>query len=533
MKSSVRLLVLGTVAFTLAADPRAATGPPRPPPVAKREPHPTTLHGEPSSTTTSGCARRTTRRSRAYLEAENAYTDAVMEPTEAAAGDALQGDARPHQGDRPLVPVRDGGYFYYSRTEEGKQYPIHCRKKGSLDAPEEVIARPQRAGQGPEVHRARRLRASATTATCSPTPPTPPASASTRCTSRTCATGKLLPEQPARRSTRSPGPPTTRRSSTRPRTPPSGRTGSTATRSATERRTTRCSTRRRTSASTSASTARAAGAYLFLDIEQPHHLRGALPARRRARRRVAADRAARAGPRVRRRPPRRRSSTSAPTTPGRNFRLVTRAGRPTRGARTGRSRPAPRRRDARGRRPLRATTTVLLERQDGLPPAPGRRPRSGAAVAPDRASRSRPTPSFPADNPEFDTPTLPLHLPVARDAARRSSTTTSTRRKTHAAEAAPRCSAATTHALRHRAAATPRRPTARKVPISLVYRKGVEARRHAPAAALRLRLLRHLRCTSTFSSNRVSLLDRGVVYRHRPHPRRRRAGQALARRRAA
>jgi oligopeptidase B len=37
------------------------------------------------------------------------------------------------------VPYRQGNYFYYSRTEEGKQYPIYCRKKGSLDAPEEVV----------------------------------------------------------------------------------------------------------------------------------------------------------------------------------------------------------------------------------------------------------------------------------------------------------------------------------------------------------------------------------------------------------
>ena len=36
------------------------------------------------------------------------------------------------------VPYRDGGWFYYSRTEKGKQYPIYCRKKGSLEAPEEV-----------------------------------------------------------------------------------------------------------------------------------------------------------------------------------------------------------------------------------------------------------------------------------------------------------------------------------------------------------------------------------------------------------
>ena len=37
------------------------------------------------------------------------------------------------------VPARNNGYYYYSRTEAGKQYPIHCRKKGSLDAAEEVL----------------------------------------------------------------------------------------------------------------------------------------------------------------------------------------------------------------------------------------------------------------------------------------------------------------------------------------------------------------------------------------------------------
>ena len=37
------------------------------------------------------------------------------------------------------VPYRDGAYWYYSRTEEGKQYSIHCRKRGALDAPEEVL----------------------------------------------------------------------------------------------------------------------------------------------------------------------------------------------------------------------------------------------------------------------------------------------------------------------------------------------------------------------------------------------------------
>src|SRR5258708_10198027 len=37
------------------------------------------------------------------------------------------------------VPYKEGGYFYYARTEAGKQYGIRCRKKGSMDAPEEIL----------------------------------------------------------------------------------------------------------------------------------------------------------------------------------------------------------------------------------------------------------------------------------------------------------------------------------------------------------------------------------------------------------
>src|SRR5262249_14967562 len=37
------------------------------------------------------------------------------------------------------VPYLEDGYYYYSRTQEGKQYPTYCRKKSSLDAPEEIV----------------------------------------------------------------------------------------------------------------------------------------------------------------------------------------------------------------------------------------------------------------------------------------------------------------------------------------------------------------------------------------------------------
>jgi oligopeptidase B len=74
-----------------------------------------------------------------YLEAENAYTEAQskdIKPFEAALYTEMLG--RIKQTDLS-VPVRRADYFYYSRTEEGKQYPIQCRRKGSMEAPEEVL----------------------------------------------------------------------------------------------------------------------------------------------------------------------------------------------------------------------------------------------------------------------------------------------------------------------------------------------------------------------------------------------------------
>ena len=74
-----------------------------------------------------------------YLEAENAYTDEVMKPTKELQ-EALYKEMLGHIKQTDLsVPSRIGDYFYYSRTEEGKQYPYMCRKKGSLDGKEEML----------------------------------------------------------------------------------------------------------------------------------------------------------------------------------------------------------------------------------------------------------------------------------------------------------------------------------------------------------------------------------------------------------
>ena len=74
-----------------------------------------------------------------YLKAENAYTAAMtasLKPFE----DKLYNEMLSHIQQTDLsVPVREGGYYYYARTEEGKQYPIRCRRKGSMNAPEQVL----------------------------------------------------------------------------------------------------------------------------------------------------------------------------------------------------------------------------------------------------------------------------------------------------------------------------------------------------------------------------------------------------------
>ncbi len=75
----------------------------------------------------------------AYLKAENEYLKAMLEPTEALQEKLYQeivGRIKPAD---MSVPYRENGYYYYTRYEEGKEYPVHCRKKGSLDAPEEVM----------------------------------------------------------------------------------------------------------------------------------------------------------------------------------------------------------------------------------------------------------------------------------------------------------------------------------------------------------------------------------------------------------
>ncbi len=74
-----------------------------------------------------------------YLEAENRYTEETTAPTKSLQETLYQEILGRIQETDVSVPVRRDDYFYYTRTEEGKAYSIQCRKRGSLDASEEIL----------------------------------------------------------------------------------------------------------------------------------------------------------------------------------------------------------------------------------------------------------------------------------------------------------------------------------------------------------------------------------------------------------
>jgi oligopeptidase B len=135
-RTTACFLLLAFVAPSRSAelDPQAAKAP-----VAKKVPHTETVNGDPRADDYYWLREKTNPEVIAYLEAENAYTAAVMKPTENFQ-EALYREmlGRIKQTDL-TVPHRQGDWFYYSRTEQGKQYRIECRKQGSLEAKEDVI----------------------------------------------------------------------------------------------------------------------------------------------------------------------------------------------------------------------------------------------------------------------------------------------------------------------------------------------------------------------------------------------------------
>lgn len=109
------------------------------PPRAKAVPKADTLHGDIRIDPYAWLKQRDNPDVIGYLQAENDYTEKVMKPTRRLQRKLYREMVSRIKETDLTVPVKHDNFFYYSRTEKGKQYRIHCRKEGSLDAPEQVL----------------------------------------------------------------------------------------------------------------------------------------------------------------------------------------------------------------------------------------------------------------------------------------------------------------------------------------------------------------------------------------------------------
>ena len=131
MKSLASLLVF---VFIVAMAGCGNDGPPK----ARIIPEELSIHGDVRTDNYYWLRERENPEVIAYLEAENEYAAKVMAHTEELQNtlfEEIKGRIKP---DDESVPVLLNGYYYYTRFEEGQEYPVYCRRKGSLEAEEEV-----------------------------------------------------------------------------------------------------------------------------------------------------------------------------------------------------------------------------------------------------------------------------------------------------------------------------------------------------------------------------------------------------------
>ncbi len=138
-KQHVALVVPFLAVALVGPATHAEQAPRTQPPVAAKRPHTTEIHGYTLKDDYFWLREKSNPEVIKYLESENAYTEEVMKPTKALQ-ETLYTEmlGRIKQTDLS-VPSRIGDYFYYSRTQEGKQYPYMCRRKGTMEGTEEIL----------------------------------------------------------------------------------------------------------------------------------------------------------------------------------------------------------------------------------------------------------------------------------------------------------------------------------------------------------------------------------------------------------
>jgi oligopeptidase B len=118
------------------------------PPHAAKLAHQIEIHGDPIVDDYFWLRDRENPQVMEYLNAENEYTEQVLQPHAELRERLFQELKARVKEDDNSVPVKKDDYYYYSRVAAGQQYSIHCRKKGDLDSPEEIILDENRLAEG-------------------------------------------------------------------------------------------------------------------------------------------------------------------------------------------------------------------------------------------------------------------------------------------------------------------------------------------------------------------------------------------------
>ncbi len=109
------------------------------PPAAAKKAKELTIHGDTRIDNYYWLNQREDEEVLAYLRAENAYKDAMLSHIKGFQDSLYEEMIARIKPDDQSVPYKDNGYFYLTRFEEGKEYPIYARKKGHLEAEEEIM----------------------------------------------------------------------------------------------------------------------------------------------------------------------------------------------------------------------------------------------------------------------------------------------------------------------------------------------------------------------------------------------------------
>src|SRR5438477_1388260 len=109
------------------------------PPMAARKPHVLEKFGEKRVDDYCWLREKSNPEVIDYLNAENRYTEALMKPLEGFRESLYKEILSRIKETDESVPYLMHGYWYYQREVQGLQYPIYCRRKGTMDAPEEVM----------------------------------------------------------------------------------------------------------------------------------------------------------------------------------------------------------------------------------------------------------------------------------------------------------------------------------------------------------------------------------------------------------